>query len=225
MNFIFKTIAITFITLNFSYTQNNNINYLLTENRKGQLFFKVSSEYRITPLPYDAPNTFPVSLDLQSSGVAFAYTLDYFVLKNLSLGFSNSLRYSYIGADFTQIEGVSGSAPSNRGLIFGFHLYADYHFKIFKKSELFLRLGKSLLNRGTEINTKEPFFDNEGNLIVVIGSAFDAAYEPWNFGIGWKKRKLELMLGFYTSSNSEFFDVPEEFIVPYFKFSYNLGRL
>lgn len=205
--------------------QNETKNYILPENRKGQVFFKVSSEYRITPLPYEAEIIVPIQVDDQNSGVAFAYTFDFFVSKNLSLGFSNSFRYDYLGGDFDDVQSDFGADPANRGLIIGFHFYLDYHFKIFKESELYVRLGRSLLNRGTQLNEKITFFDDQGNLLFSRSGPVDPGYEPWNFGLGWKKRKIEILLGFYTSSNTEYFLVPEDFIVPYFKFSYNLGRL
>ena len=111
----------------FSFCQTESkTNYLLKENRKGQLFFKLSSEYRITPLPTNVaqnPNI-PVDSDMQNSGVAFAYTLDFFTGKNLSIGFSNSFRYDELGANLgsnrNQIEGGFGVEPTNRGLIIGF---------------------------------------------------------------------------------------------------------
>ncbi|MGB3606447.1 hypothetical protein, partial [Psychroserpens sp.] len=143
------------------------MNYLDKENRGGQLFFKVGSEYRITPLPTSAPpsqNVF-VNTDLQNSGVAFAYTLDMFVTKNLSIGFSNSFRYDYLGG-IAEFEGDIGAQPENRGLIIGYHFYLDYHFKVFKESELFLRLGRSLLNRGTVIDSKKTFFNAEGEVLI-----------------------------------------------------------
>ncbi|MEM6517096.1 MAG: hypothetical protein AAF688_13000 [Bacteroidota bacterium] len=203
-----------------------DINFLSPENRKGQLFFKVSSEYRITPLPTDSPksrNVF-VNTDLQNSGVAFAYTLDMFITQNLSIGFSNSFRYDYLGGT-SDIEGFFGAEPSNRGIIIGYHFYLDYHFKIFRESEIFLRFGRSLLNRGTLIDSKETFFDEEGEPILTIGTSDDYAYEAYNWGLGWKKRKVEIMLAFYTSSVTEYFVEDQAYIIPYFKFSYNLGRL
>nr|WP_321221727.1 hypothetical protein [uncultured Psychroserpens sp.] len=221
-------LSFSLLSLIFINTTNaQDLDYLTPENRIGQLFFKVSSEYRITPLTYTEPIKPGVTVDpdLQNSGMAFAYNLDMFITKNLNLGFSNSLRYDYLGGDIAQIKGDFGKKPSNRGLIIGYHFYLDYHFKIFKESELFIRVGKSLLNRGTNINSKTTFFDSEGNVLTVLDSSSDFSYEPSNLGLGWKKRKIEIMLGFYTSSISEYFEENVNFTVPYFKFSYNLGRL
>lgn len=219
-----QLILICCSTLNYSQSQEKN--YLLQDNRKGQLFFKVSSEYRLTPLPYEQPTAVPVPVDNQNSGIAFSYALDYFVTENLNLGFSNSFRYDYLGGDFDDIEPNFGAEPANRGLIIGYHFYIDYHFQLFNESELYLRLGRSLLNRGTQINVKRTFFNEDtGEILFSQNRPLDLSYEPWNFGIGWKKRKLEILLGIYTSGITEYFIEPEDFIVPYFKLSYNLGRL
>lgn len=217
--------ALSFVLFS-SYAQEQDINYLAPENRSGQLFFKLSSEYRITPLPTTSPSSqfVFVNTDLQNSGVALAFSLDMFITKNLSLGFSNSFRYDYLGGS-EGFENDGQSRPANRGLIIGYHFYLDYHFKIFKESELYVRVGRSLLNRGTEIKSQKTFFNPSGEVIGTVRNSGDYAYEPWNWGIGWKKRKVEIMLAFYTSGNTEYFSEQQNYIIPYFKFSYNLGRL
>lgn len=197
-----------------------------TENRKGGLFFSVGSEYRITPIypmgTFNNDIASATNIDLQSSGVAFNYAFNYFVTKNLSLGFANTIRYDLV----TLADNITtdfGYRVAHNDFIFGFHFYADYHFQIFKEGELVVRLGKSLLNRGTEFRSKETFYDDEGNVLFSVYSQLDAGYEPWNFAIGYKKKKVFLLLGAYTSSISEY--VNADFIVPYVKFSYNLGKL
>ena len=63
------------------------------EVRKGKLFFKLGTEYRITPLPIKAgrrPEARFTNPELQNSGVAIHYGLDFFATKNLSFGFANS---------------------------------------------------------------------------------------------------------------------------------------
>ncbi|MDO1500519.1 hypothetical protein Q2T40_10300 [Winogradskyella maritima] len=221
MKLFFAPIALLFII----QLNAQDLNYLDIENRKGQVFFKIGTEYRITPLPYDAETVYPVQVDKQNSGLAFSGALDYFISKNLSLGFGNSIRYDYLGGFNSSPNGDFDIQTSNRGLIFGFHLYVDYNFKIFKESEIYLRVGRSLLNRGTQLDIKETFFDNDGNELFTSFGVTDASYEPWNFGLGWKKRKIELLAGIYTSNITEYFLVNESFVVPYLKFSYNLGRL
>ncbi|TXD51856.1 MULTISPECIES: hypothetical protein [unclassified Polaribacter] len=201
------------------------------ENRKGKLFFNAGVEYRITPIyqngaELDIINTRgAISVDAQSSGTALNFGLNYFITKNLSLGFSNSFRYDIITQRSTEISGDFGYSPAKNDLIFGYHFYLDYHFKVFKEAELFVRLGKSFLNRGTEFETKTRFFDNSGNPTITAFSKQDTAYEPWNFALGYKKNKLNLILGTYTSSITEYFVDGSSFIVPYLNLTYNFGKL
>lgn len=198
------------------------------DQRKGQLFFSLGTEYRITPFYKSSggQSILPVNIDSQSSGVAFNYTFDYFATKNLSFGFSNSIRYDLVTTGLTQFTNENGFLPVKNDLIFGFHFYADYHFKVFKNAELYLRIGKSLLNRGTEFSSKETLYDQNGQPTVSFTSpTVDTAFEPWNFGIGYKKKKISLTLGVYTSSISEYFNDGTTIGIPYVNFKYNLGKL
>ena len=111
-----------------------------------------------------------------------------------------------------------------KSLIIGFHFYFDYHFKIFKNSEIFARVGLSFLNRNTNVTIKETFVSESGENSVPVFSEYDTAYEPWNFALGYKKNRFSLIGGIYSSSNSEY-TLGESFIIPYFALRYNLGNL
>ena len=225
-NILFLLAALIFTVDNYAQ---DSLSYF-KENRKGKLFFSVGTDYRITPIYKLTEGLITnrrllvVNIDQQNSGVAFNYNLDYFLGKNLSFGFSNSIRYdlNYLRADNLEVN--TGIEPGNKTLIFGFHFYFDYHIKIFKKSEIFARIGISLINRGTEYSDKETFFDDQGNNMGSITTQEDFAYEPWNFALGYKKNRFSLIGGIYSSSNSEYTS-GESFIIPYFALRYNLGNL
>ncbi len=198
--------------------------------RKGKLFFSLATELR--PLPIRAKDAISnpsfdnaSNIDFQSSGMAFSYALDYFINKNLSLGFSQSIRYDLITLPIDEITANFGYRPAKNDFIFDYHLYIDYHFKVFKEGELFLRFGRSFLNRGTEFSEKESSFDSDGNVIISFIGSVDSAYEPYNWGVGYKKKKVSFMLGAYTSSNTEYFNDNSTFIIPYLQFKYNFGKL
>lgn len=217
-----KIIFIIFLNIPFLvYSQIN-------ETRKGKLIFKVGTEYRITPLPYNVEEIDATggltNIDYQNSGFAINYTLDYFVTKNLSLGFTNSFRYDLLlYNDDTSF--IRGARKAEKTLIMDYHFYLDYHFKVFKNSELFVRAGKSLANRGTSYSDLDPFFDQDGTLVAQSISQNNWHYQPENFGIGYKKNKVEIMAGVLTTTNSEYFFSNERLTIPYLKFSYNLGKL
>jgi hypothetical protein len=141
----------------------------------------------------------------------------------LAVGFSNSFRYDMVAKNFN-IDDATGFSPTKKGLIIGFHFYFDYHFKIFKKSEVFARIGRSLLNRNTNVTIKETFEGNESVPDLTIFSDYDTAYEPWNFAIGYKKNRFSLIGGIYSSAISEY-TRGTSFIIPYFSLRYNIGNL
>lgn len=200
------------------------------DQRKGQLFISLGTQLR--PLPIRAKNAvsdrvFAVgsNIDNQSSGMAFSYSLDYFINSKFSVGFSHSVRYDLITIPLDEITANFGHRAANNDFIFDYHLYFDYHFKVFKKAKLFLRFGRSFLNRGTDFRNKQTFFDSNGDIIASIFSVSDTAYEPWNWGVGYKKKRISFLVGAYTSSNTEYFIDNSTFVIPYLQFKYNLGKL
>ena len=218
---------IIFFCATLSYSQSKDKSFYI-EERKKNLFFSIGSEYRITPIysPLESIllTNYVLAVDAQNSGAAINYSLDYFITKNLALGFSHSIRYDVILNDANNISSDFGAESAQRGLIFGYHFYLDYHLKAFKNSELFLRLGKSLLNRGTDFTSKSTFsVEGFGDITTFLTSDF--AYEPWNFAIGYKKQRFSLIGGIYSSSNTEYFQETKSFIIPYFSLRYNLGKL
>ena len=218
MKNFFLLIILTITT--YSYSQ--------IEERKGKLFFKIGSEYRITPLPYDlskVDQSIPVDIDAQNSGVALHYGFDYFISKNLSVGFNNSFRYDLIIKTDNEINRENGFQKGDKSLIIEGHLYLDYHIKVFKNSELFARVGYSLLNGGTEYIKKTSFYDNEGNLVGSFLLNSDLSYNAANFAIGYKKQKVELLVGLYSSSTSNYFAETESLIIPYINITYTIGKM
>ena len=198
------------------------------EERKGKLFFKVGSEYRITPLRYDLSKidvNVPADIDAQNSGVAFHYGFDYFITKNLSVGFNNSFRYDVLIRNVNQIGEDNGVQKTDKTLIVGGHLYLDYHVKVFKNSELFARLGYSLLNGGTEYMEKTTYYDNQGNSAGYAFANENLSFNAANFAIGYKKGKVELLIGLYSSSTSNYFAETESLKIPYINFTYTIGKL
>jgi hypothetical protein len=198
------------------------------EERKGKLFFKVGSEYRITPLPYDSSkldNRISADIDAQNSGVAFHYGFDYFITKNLSIGFNNSFRYDVLIRQINDIDADNGVQKTDKTLIVGGHFYLDYHVKVFKNSELFARIGRSVLNGGTEYMRKTSYYDNDGNVVAYSYVNEDFLFFSANFAIGYKREKVEILIGMYTSTQTNYFNESESFKIPYINFTYTIGKL
>lgn len=197
--------------------------------RKGKLFFKVGTEYRITPLPTNLgynSNSKLVNSDTQNSGVAFYYGLNFFITKNLSLGFSHSVRYTLLHrASVSDIPTEFGYKESVYRPMMGFYLYLDYHVKVFKESELFARFGRSMINVNSDYIDKEPVYDNNGEFIGSISSELSYKMFTANFAIGFKKNKFEALIGAHTTLDPPYFTESVLYIIPYINLSYTIGKL
>lgn len=202
---------------------------LKRENRKGALFFKTSLEYRIASIYSDGPRNPQASLiDIndQNTGAAINYALDWFVGKNLSLGFSHSLRYDHLlnqGLNTQQVGLVSSSEKNT--LLMDFHFYLHYHIPVFKESELFVQFGRSLMHVGSSFTSARRFEGQNGELFAGLLSPSNANFGAWNFGVGWKKNRFEILGGIYTTGTSEYFVIGTDLSTPYLRLSYNIGRL
>lgn len=217
---------ISLFLLLFSW-QMTSQNLLSKEDRKGSLFFKISSEYRIVSLfDDDIDQIDVVDVQDQTTGLAFNYAFDWFTGKNFSLGFSHTLRYDHIlkaRLNPNQI-GVVSDADTN-GLLMDFHFYMQYHIKIFENSELYVVLGRTLFNVGSDYNDARRFFDEQGELIVARTTSLNTNYGSWNGGLGWKKNRYSILGGIYLSDNVDYFNESGILTIPYIRFSYNLGKL
>ncbi|AFL80749.1 hypothetical protein Aeqsu_1254 [Aequorivita sublithincola DSM 14238] len=216
-------ILLFFISFSFNAQENTSI-----ENRRGQLFFKVGSDYRITPIyngnkPKD--NTLRTNIDSQSSGAAFFYGVEFFPGKNWSLNFNHSFHYTlfYLETFNGDPDDLGGEASVNQ-LFYDFHFYVNYYIKIFKESEVFVRVGKSMFNRNSNYTTNEAIYDDNGNFVIGISSQGNFNFSPYNLGLGYKKDRVEVLLGIYSTSNTQYL-VSESFIIPYFNLAYTIGKM
>ncbi|WP_430966732.1 hypothetical protein [Spongiimicrobium sp. 2-473A-2-J] len=197
--------------------------------RKGQLYFSLGPEYRITPI-YDV--AIPLSeeasftnIDKQNSGMALNLELEYFVSKKLSVGFINSFRYDLVLLDAREITGDFGVEGADYKLLMGYHLYLAYYFKVFGKGEFFAQAGLSLLNRNSDFIVKELFRNETGAL---VGTAiYDSDYNFFanKLSLGYVKGRSKLSLGIYVTHRAPHFGPTTSFMVPHIGLSYNIGKL
>ncbi|HET8809339.1 MAG TPA: hypothetical protein VFM65_03630 [Flavobacteriaceae bacterium] len=199
-------------------------------DRKGKLIIKVGTEYRITPFG-PPPGAYAnvsqhgryTSPDKQNSGFALNYSLNYFIGQNWGIGLGHSFRYTlhyaeqYHPDDFAIIE-------AKHALFMDFHLYLYYYFKVFKKAELFAKLGISLFNRNSNFSLKDTYYDANGEVMATSYGITSYNYSPTLFGIGYKKDNVELMLGVYYSQNTPYFNRSYDFYIPFVKLNFDLFR-
>lgn len=199
------------------------------ENRKGKLFFKVGSDYRITPLynnEFSTVNTLRTSIDSQSSGAALFYGVEFFPGKNWSLNFSHSFHYTlfYLESFYGDPNDLGGEASVNQ-LFFDYHIFVNYYIKVFIESEILIRVGRSMLNNNSNYTTNVASYDDNGNFIIGISTQGNFNMQSYNFGLGYKKNKVEILLGIYSTSITPYPEVKKDFIIPYFNLAYTIGKM
>lgn len=200
----------------------------ILESRKKQLFFRLGSEFRITPLPNDGASleNYAVftNVDLLHSGPALSYGLDFFLSKNLSLSLDHSFRYRTLLYDFNQLGEILSASKSQKELLQGFHLSLTRYFKISSKGdEIFFRIGISSFNGGSDFVFVEPIGDIDDPLWIQSQLSFRNF--GTNFAIGYRKSRVSVMAGLYLSSGGAFYTTSFRIVTPYIKFSYALGKL
>jgi hypothetical protein len=213
------------VLISFSTSAQNNTDI---ENRSGKLFFKVGSDYRITPIYGNnilKTNGLRTSIDSQSSGAALFYGVEFFPWNNLSLNFDHSFHYTlfYLESFYGDPDDLGGEAAVNQ-LFFDYHIFVNYYIKVFKESEMFVRVGRSLLNRNSNYTTNEALYDDNGQFLIGISSQGNFNLQAYNFGLGYKKNKVEILLGIYSTSETPYF-ASEDFIIPYFNLAYTIGKM
>lgn len=196
--------------------------------RKGKFFFNVGPEYRITPFyklnNYSKEASY-TNVDMQNSGISINVGVDYYVTNNLSIGFHNSFRYDLITSIDTQIGSDSEISNSKRGLLVGYHFRLVYHFQVFKRGDLLVGAGISLLNRNSEFTIREQLFNENGELVGTITSLADYKYGANKLSVGYANGKSKIMLGMYITRTSGYFEETTTFMIPFINYSFDFGKL
>ena len=223
MKYLFKLVLVVMLPL-ASFAQESEI------DRKGRFLFNLGPEYRITPI-YNIPEVtnFTIAsytnIDKQNSGMALNFGTEYFVTKNLALGFTNSLRYDLVISEFTEIQNDFGIKKADYKLLMGYHIYLAYHFKLFKKGEFYANAGISLLNRNSDFSTKETFYNEDGSVLATNIIILDYHYSANKLVLGYKNGRGKLALGLYVTKSTSYFDETTRFIVPFVGYSFDFGKL
>lgn len=198
--------------------------YLVAQNnsREKNFFLNLGAEFRITPIHKSgdqAVATNFINPDLQNSGPVLNIGLDYFFTQNFSVGFKNSVRYDLIT---THIDETS--SETERGLMFGYHFGFNYHFQIFKKGDLLVNAGLSLLNRKSEYARTEPIFNEEGDVVGSKTSMDNYNFSANKISVGYGKGKSKIMMGIYISRNTKYFEGKATFMVPFISYSIDIAK-
>ena len=200
----------------------------------------IGAELRAVPFGYPSRTnfyTFPqknyIDIDAQNSGPAVHFSVQYALDKRWRVGGEISLRYDvvmgYFGRKSNRTPNELFDIRPVRSLITDYHLYVDYYVKSWKKSDVYLRLGKSFMNRGTRI-----YVHHEGGTFYELPNGasrqlegpiigfYDTQYDPWNLALVLTKKRVDYSFGFYSILRPKFYDY--SFILPYINIRYRLGK-
>lgn len=198
-------------------------------DNRGKFVFNIGPEYRITPIYKQ--NTYSTKAeytnpDLQNSGPSINIGLDYYITNRFSIGFKNSFRYDLITSEIDAIGlNEQGISDSKKDLLIGYHFNLNYQFQIFKKGDLLLNAGVSLLNRNSEFSVNEPLYDNNGQQVGTINYLGDYKYSANKLSLGYGNGRSKFRLGIYVTRNSGYFEETTTFIVPFVNYSYDFAKL
>ncbi|MEK6153887.1 hypothetical protein WIW50_11530 [Flavobacteriaceae bacterium 3-367] len=198
-------------------------------DRKGQFYFSMGPEYRITPI-YDtgAPfseEAFFTNIDKQNSGTALNVELEYFVSNRFSVGFINSFRYDLVLLDAREITGDFGVEAADYKLLMGYHFYLAYYFKAFGKGGFFAQAGLSLLNRNSDFIVRRLSRNETGALVSTAIYDSDYNFSANRLSLGYMKGRSKLSLGIYVTHRAPHLGTTTAFMVPHIGFSYSIGKL
>ncbi|MEL7270670.1 MAG: hypothetical protein AAGL34_13945 [Bacteroidota bacterium] len=198
--------------------------------QKGQLLFNLGPELRVTPV-YSTDVTILsdeasfTNIDQQNSGLSLNLGLEYFLTKNLSINYTASLRYDLLF--FPRTDGTQDLAASdgNQKIFMGHHFNLTYYLNLFKKGQLFVEGGLSLLNRNSDFSIEQRFFDSEGTFIGTGILTSDYKYSTTRFSVGYRRNRSRLSLGIYITGQTPYFTESTSFLIPHIGYRYSLAML
>jgi hypothetical protein len=221
-------VLILVLVATFCFPQEDTKNDSFLKSRKGKLFLGFSPEYRIAAYYKDSQNQYfdrgSTNLDKQLSGSAISYSLNYFITNNLSFGFSHSFKNSLLVYD-QEISTNNGAKKAINSLFMDYHFYLDYYIPITIQSQIFLRVGKTILNSGSDYSFRTNYYDTTNKFIGYSTGQESFIYYPENYAIGFKKNRIDIMLGIYKSKSTPYFKDDTKVTVSYIKLNYNLLKL
>lgn len=224
------TFLILFISI-VTFSQNKE-----KTNFKNRLSVKIGTEYRITPIRKVIDNFHEVNptniffnLDKNLSGTSFNYDISYEFIKNLHFGFSHSIRYDHVYFERKNYQLEPNNVnyftvnDSKSKLIYDYHFYLRKDFKI-KNKTIYIKLGYSIMNRGTDYSISEVVAtNNDGSIGAIIVGDYDLTFFAINTEIGLVYKNFDFGIGaYFINGSGSNLGSEQNIILPYFKISYRI---
>lgn len=207
--------------------------FCFSQERSEKLSVNAALEYRITPFDYVAqdnsgtpPQHILYSRDNQLSGMSLNVGLEWFVLKNTTIGLINTFRYDnlYYKNDF-QIN-ASQTDPVKR-MIYDLQFEVKYRFNLRNDDKLLIMGGYGLMNNNTRYYETTAFYDpNSGDIIGYASTDKDFHFSALKAGVGYNYKNFEVLAGLYfIGTNHNFSNYGTSgFGMPFLKLQYNIVK-
>lgn len=199
-------------------------------DQNNQLHLNFGVEYRITPVYKSNVNrlsdaAFYTNTDMQNSGLSLNIGIEYNILKNLSVELLGSLRRDLLIINPSRNINDFSQSDTEKRIMFGYHLKLYYYFKVFRKGEVYIGVGISLLNRNSEYSTEEIFFDSAGNVDRIEPRNGNFKYSAYRFFTGYRFNRSRISIGIYSATNTPYFNDSVNLIIPHLTYTYNFLKL
>lgn len=212
--------------------------YSFSQEDKSKISLSFGTEYRITPIRQVEAGlvqriaAIGFETDRLLTGFGINYEVGWDFVKNWSLNFSHSLRYNYVydeRANSSGNFGIINDRPVYR-LLMDYHFYLDKHFSLTKEKSIYIRIGKSIANRGSRFATTRVIDVPELGELGEVGQRVDGDlnWQPWNVGLGYEATKISITGGVFISNQHPFgtsANPNPTIAVPYLNLSYKFKNL
>lgn len=199
--------------------------------------FSFGTEYRITPIRQVEAGLVqriaPIGFETERllTGFGINYEIGWEFAKNWTFNFSHTFRYNYVydeRANSPGNFGVINDRPVFR-LLMDYHFYIDKHFSLNSGKSIYIRVGKSLANRGSRFATSRIIDVPELGELGEVGQRRDGDlnWQPWNLGVGYQANKISITSGVYINNQHPFGTTTNpnpSIALPYINLSYRLKR-
>lgn len=199
------------------------------EFKKNNLYLKIELENRITPYSKFNPvfsegSSALTNKDLQNSGLAVGYKLQFFVFNNLSVNFGHTFRNETVLYPIERPE-TSVSRITEKAILIDTHFELTYFIKLTKKGKFHFTVGKSFMNGNSDYSQTEAFYTSDGELFNWSTSQLDYRFMPMKYEVGYNRKRVEISLGTYFTKETPYENFINPTYFPYFKIAYNVLRM
>lgn len=197
---------------------------------QNSISFSLNSEYRITPI-YLNNSYFQIgdmqpssNVDEQISGTSIAYLISYnFYKEKYNISFKHSLRRDLLVYENSNLNNSDLNKPLYT-FINDYHFAVERNFKLKNDFVLGLKIGYSLMNRGTEYRYIKTY-DDIPDVYVILDSNLN--FNAYSFNIGVSKKKLSFYIGSHFVENNNFSNLNEnvKILIPNFQLQYKIFEI